>query len=95
MLKRTQSLSWKKTSAKSLKEVPTTEGSHTKYKSPQQKAVTLSTKKSKATKKNSWVGNDLRKSPKRKCFEENRAVWDAKKNTITKNWVEEDLRKFP
>ena len=31
VLKRTQSLSWKKTSAKSLKEVPITEGSHTKY----------------------------------------------------------------
>ena len=30
VLKRTQSLRWKKTSAKSLKEVPITEGSHSK-----------------------------------------------------------------
>ena len=58
VLKRTQSLSWKKTSTKSLKEVLITEGSQT-------------TKQSEATKKNSWVDRDLRKSHKKKCFEEN------------------------
>ena len=58
VLKRTQSLSWKKTSTKSLKEVLITEGSQT-------------TKQSEATKKNSWVDTDLRKSHKKKCFEEN------------------------
>ena len=63
MLERTQSLSWKRTSAKSLKEVPISEG-----------IVTLSTKKSKATKKNSWVDKDLTKSSEKECFEENRAV---------------------
>ena len=44
--------------------------------------------------KNSWVDKDLRKSPKNKCFKENRAVWNAKKNRTTKTWVEEDLSKF-
>ena len=58
-------------------------------------AVTLRTKKSKATKKNSWADKDRRKSPKKKCFEENRAEWNAKKNRTTKTWVEEDLSKFP
>ena len=82
MLKRTQSLSWQKTPAKSRKEVPITE------------AVTLSTKKNKASKKNSWVDKDLTKSSKKKSFVENRAVWNAKKNRTTKTWVEEDLSKF-
>ena len=44
--------------------------------------------------KNSWVDKDLRKSPKRKCFEENGAVWNAIKNRTTRNYVEE-LSKFP
>ncbi len=35
------------------------------------------------------------KSPKTKCFEENGAVQNAIKNRTTKNWVEEDLSKFP
>ena len=39
---------------------------------------------SEATKKNSWVDKDLRKSNKKKCFEENRAVQNAKKNKTTK-----------
>ncbi len=39
-----------------------------------EKAVILSNKRSKTTKKNSWVDKDLRKSPKKKCFEENGAV---------------------
>ena len=43
--------------------------------------------------RNSWV--DLIKRPKRKCFEENRAVQNAIKNRTTKNWVEEEVRKFP
>ena len=50
---------------------------------------------SKTTKKNSWVDKDLTKSPKKKCFEENGAVQNAKKNRTTKNWVEEELSKFP
>ena len=74
VLKRTQSLSWKKTSAKSLKEVPITEGSHPKY----------YTKKDKATKKNSWVDKDLTKSPEKKCFDKNRAVWNANNNNNKK-----------
>ena len=45
--------------------------------------------------KNSWVDKDLRKSPKKKSFEENRSVQNAKKNRTTKNWVEEELSKFP
>ncbi len=43
---------------------------------------------------NSWVDNDLRKRPKTKCFKENGALQNAIKNRTTKNWVEEDLRKF-
>ena len=39
-----------------------------------EKAVLLSSKRSKTTKKNSWVDKDLTKIPKKKCFEENRAV---------------------
>jgi len=39
--------------------------------------------------------NDLRKSPKKKRLDEKRAVLNAKKNRTTKNWVEEDLSKFP
>ena len=31
-------------------------------------------KRSKTTKKNSWVDKDLKKSPEKKCFEENGAV---------------------
>ena len=50
---------------------------------------------SKTTKNNSWEDKDLTKSPKKKCFEENRAARNAKKNRTTKNWVEEDLSKFP
>ena len=38
------------------------------------KAVILSSKRSKTAKQNSWVGKDLTKSPKKKCFEENGAV---------------------
>ena len=38
---------------------------------------------------------DLRKSPKKKCIEENAAVQNAKKNRTTKNWVEEELSKLP
>ena len=45
--------------------------------------------------KNSWVDKDLRKSPTKKCFEENGAVQNAKKNRTIKNWVEEELSKFP
>ena len=37
----------------------------------------------------------LAKSSKRKCFEEKGAVQNAIKNRTTKNWVEEDLSKFP
>ena len=50
----------------------------------------LSSKRSKTTKKNSWVDKDLRKSPKSKCFEQNGAVQNAIKNRTTKKWVEED-----
>ena len=39
-----------------------------------EKAAILSSKRSKPTKKNSWVDKDLTKSPKKKCFEENGAV---------------------
>ena len=45
--------------------------------------------------KNSWVDKDLTKSPERKCFEENGAVQNTIKNRTTKNWVEEELSKFP
>ena len=45
--------------------------------------------------KTNWVDKDLRKSPKRKCFEENGAVQNAIKNRTIKNWVEEELSKFP
>ena len=45
--------------------------------------------------KNSWADKDLRKSPKKKCFEENGAVQNAKKSRTTKNWTEKDLNKFP
>ena len=45
--------------------------------------------------KNSWVNKDLTKSPKMKCFEENGAVQNAIKNRTTKNWVKEELSKFP
>ena len=38
------------------------------------------------TKRNSWVDKNLTKSPKKKGFE---------KNGATKNWVEEELSKFP
>ena len=60
-----------------------------------EKAVILSSKRNKTTKKNSWVNKDLTKSSKWKCFEENSAVQNAIKNRTTKNWVEEDLSKFP
>ena len=60
-----------------------------------EKAVILSSKRNKTTKKNSWVNKDLTKSPKWKCFEEKEAVQNAIKNRTTKNWVEEDLSKFP
>jgi len=36
-----------------------------------EKAVILSTKRSKTTKKNSWVDKDLTTTTKLKCFEEN------------------------
>ncbi len=45
--------------------------------------------------KNSGVEKDLTKSPKKKCFEENGAVQNAIKNRTTKNWMQEDLSKFP
>ena len=50
---------------------------------------------SEATKKNSWVDKDQRKSPNKKCFEKNGAVQNAIKYRTTKNWVEEELSKFP
>ena len=50
---------------------------------------------SKTTKNNSWVDKDLTKSAKKKCFEENGAVEITIKNRTTKNWMEEDLSKFP
>ena len=53
-----------------------------------------SSKRSKTTKKNSWVAKDLTKSPKKKYFEENGAVQNAVKNRTTKNWVEEELSKL-
>ena len=37
-------------------------------------SIILSSKRSKTTKKNSWVDKDLGKSPKKKCLEENGAV---------------------
>ena len=39
-----------------------------------EKAVILSSKNNKTTKKNSWVNKDLTKSPKKKRFEQNGAV---------------------
>ena len=39
-------------------------------------SIILSSKRSKTTKKNSWVDKDLRKIPKKKCFEEK---WEIKK----------------
>ena len=39
-----------------------------------EKGALLNSKRSKTTKKNSWIDKDLRKSPKRKCFEENGTV---------------------
>ena len=44
------------------------------------------------TKKYSWVGKDLTKSPEKKCFEENGALQNAKKHRTTKNWVEEEYQ---
>ena len=41
------------------------------------------------------MDKDLTKSPKKKFFEENGAVENAKQNRTTKNWVEEELSKFP
>ena len=46
------------------------------------------------TRKYSWVDKDLTKSPENKCFEENGALQKAKKHR-TKNWLEEELSKFP
>ena len=40
----------------------------------QEKAVILSSKRSKTTKKNSWVDKDLTIGHKKKCFEENGVV---------------------
>ena len=61
---------WKMAQAKSVKK------SHSEEKrSPTlEKAVILSSKWNKTTMKNSWVDKDLRKSTKKKCFEENGAV---------------------
>ena len=57
---------------------------------------TPSIKKSDATKKNSWVDKDLRKSPReKKCFDQNTVPWNAQKNRTTNTWVEEDISKFP
>ena len=58
------------------------------------KTVILSSKRSKTTEKNNWADKDLTKSPKKKCFEENGAVYNAIKKRITKNWVGEDLSKL-
>ena len=61
-------------------------------------AVTINTENSEAA-KNIWVEKDLKKKkkkrPKKECFEENQAIWNAKKNKTTKTWVEEDLSNFP
>ena len=54
------------------------------------KTVILSSKRSKTTKKNSWVEKHLTKSPQKKCFEENGAVYNAIKNRTTKNRLEEE-----
>ena len=62
---------------------------------PEEQAVMLSSKRSETTKKNSWVDKDLTRSSKKKCFEENGAVQNAIKNRTTKNWVQEELSKFP
>ena len=81
---------WKMAQVKSVKK------SHSERKEPYiREAVTLSSKRSKTNKKNSWVDKDLTKSPKKKCFEANGAVQNAVKNRTTKNWIEEDLSKFP
>ena len=40
------------------------------------------------------MDKDLTKSPKKKCFEENGAVYNARKSRTTQNWVEEELSKF-
>ena len=45
--------------------------------------------------KNKWVDKDLSKSLKKKCIEQNTVTGIAQKNRTTKNWVEEDLNKFP
>ena len=52
-------------------------------------------RRSATTKKNSCVEKDLSKSIKKKCFEDNGAVQNAKKNRTNNNWLEEDLGKFP
>ena len=39
-----------------------------------EKVIILSSKRSKTTMKTRWIEKDLRKSPERKCFEENGAV---------------------
>ena len=44
--------------------------------------------------KNSWVDKDRTNSNKKKCFEGNGAVQNAKKNRTTKNWVKEELSKL-
>ena len=59
-----------------------------------EKAVILSSKNNKTTKKNSWVNKDLTKSPKKKRFEQNGAIQSAIKNRTTTNWMEEELSKY-
>ena len=49
----------------------------------------LGTKTSKTTKTNSLADEELRKSPKKKRFEEKGTVQNAKENKTTmKNWAE-------
>ena len=59
----------------------------------EKKAVILSSKRNKTTKKNSWVNKDLTKSPQKKRSEENGTVYNAIKNRTSKNWAGEDLSK--
>ena len=45
--------------------------------------------------KKSWVDFYTSKQSPKKWFEQNTVPWTAQKNRTTKNWVEEDLNKFP
>ena len=59
---------WKMAQVKSVKK---THSEERKEPYISEKIVILSSKRSKTTKKNSWVDKDLTKSPKKMCFEEN------------------------